>query len=70
MWARMARDDIFDSGSGIEGQMAAGVLQFAAAQKVSKKRQRTKTNERTTRAVHRESCPWREGWRAVPPTLP
>jgi len=27
-------------------------------------------NERTASAVHRRRCPWREEWRAVPPTLP
>ncbi len=70
MWARRAGEDIFVTGSGTGGQMARRGIAIRGGANSEQGTAAYEKNECTARAVHRESWPWREGWRAVPPTLP
>ena len=53
-----------------EGKWPVGFLQFCGGAKSGREAATCRKNERTASAVHRKSWPCREGWRAVPPTLP
>jgi phage gp16-like protein len=70
MWAKRAKENIIASRSVTWGQMARRGFAIYGGAKSEREAAASEKNERTASAVHRRGCPWREGWRAVPPTVP
>jgi hypothetical protein len=69
MRAKRAREDNIAAGLGTGGQMARRCFAIYGGAKSDREAATSDKSERMPSAVHRRSCPWRKGLRAVPPTL-